>query len=444
MIKLPEEIAHIIKSIEDAGYEAYAVGGCVRDSILGRNPGDWDLTSNASRDTLEALFPDAQIVNKKLGVIRVSRGGVAADVAAYRIDGEYKDFRRPETVIFTEDINEDLRRRDFTMNAIAFSPVRGMADPYGGSEDIRRKLIRGIGDPRMRFEEDALRILRAVRFAAQLDFEIDGETFRSMKEKAALLSHISRERIREEFTKTVTADSGGKGLMLYKEAGLLPYILGKGCADRISGKELERLEDLAATIHLSAPDPAFRIALFYQCFEEERALCAIDNLGYSNEMKKLLRFAVSLFAEMEGISDKVELKRFLEKIGLADYRYLTELAEQRSRILRSPESESRGFGEERDPRSGEEGLRRRAALLKEIQDNGEPVFQQDLAVNGSDLIGLGISEGEEIGRLLRFLLDTVHRFPEKNDKCLLLSMAAGKLKSDQKAGRGDLDYVGGK
>jgi len=357
------------------------------------------------------------------------------------------------------------------MNAIAVSPVRGVVDPYGGIEDIGRKLIRGIGEPRMRFEEDALRILRAVRLAAQLDFEIEEDTFRAMKEKAALLEHISTERIREEFTKTITAGSGGKGLELYIKAGLLPYILGEDCANRISDEEMKRLAELAEAIHLTKPDPALRIALFYQCFEEERALCAIDNLGYSNEMKKLLRFAVSLFAEMEKIGDKVDLKRFLVKVGLAHYRYLTELAEQRSKVLRAREAESRSaaaeaglrFREEGDLRpdqagnmqhgkkgtlhsgnegtlqscsegtlqSCEEGLRRRAALFKEIQDNGEPVFQKDLAVNGSDLIRLGISEGEEIGRLLGFLLDTVHRFPEKNDKRLLLGMAAARLESDQ-------------
>ncbi|MDD3169653.1 MAG: polynucleotide adenylyltransferase, partial [Eubacteriales bacterium] len=191
MIRLPAEITHMIGIIEDAGFEAYAVGGCVRDTILGRHPEDWDLTSNASRAALEALFPDAAIVNRKLGVMRITEGEVTADIAAYRIDGEYKDYRRPETVIFTEEIDEDLKRRDFTMNAIAVSPGRGVADPFGGRADIARKLIRGIGDPGLRFEEDALRILRAVRFAAQLDFEIDGETLRAMKERAELLHHIS-------------------------------------------------------------------------------------------------------------------------------------------------------------------------------------------------------------------------------------------------------------
>lgn len=441
MIRLPEEIVRIIKTIEDAGFEAYAVGGCVRDSILGRHPEDWDITSNASRDTLEALFPNAQIVNKKLGVMRVFRGEVTADVAAFRIDGEYKDYRRPETVIFTEDINEDLKRRDFTMNAIAVSPARGVVDPFGGNEDIRRKLIRGIGDPRFRFEEDALRILRAVRFAAQLDFEIDGETLRAMKERAELLEHISTERIRDEFIKTVTAGSSGKGLALYTEAGLLPYILGKDCAENAAAAELDRLACLAANIHRSSPDPVFRIALVYQCFEEERALCAIDRLGYSNEMKKLLQYAVSLSRELENIRDKLELKRFLGRVGLAHYRYLTELSERRHRVWDSKDGPGSGGSRPREPLP--KGLRLREALLKEIQDNREPVFPEDLAVNGSDLIELGMAEGVEIGRLLKYLLDTVHQFPEKNDKCLLLSMTAVKLRSDKTAGRADPDHIGG-
>jgi tRNA nucleotidyltransferase (CCA-adding enzyme) len=407
MIKLPDEIARIIETIEGAGYEAYAVGGCVRDSILGRRPEDWDLAGNAPRDRLEALFPGAQVVNRKLGVLRLFSEGFTADIAAFRIDGEYRDFRRPENVVFTQDINEDLKRRDFTMNAIAVSPVRGTADPCGGVGDIRKRLIRGIGNPRLRFEEDALRILRAVRFAAQLEFEIDGETFRAMGETATLLSHISTERIREEFTKTIVARGAGKGIALCMEAGLLPYLLGEECAKALTGEELEKLTDLTARISRSAPEPAFRLALFYQCFEESRALCAIDRLSYSNAMKKRLQYAVSLSGKLEQIRDKPSLKGFLCQLGPVHYRYLEELAEQRNTVFPG----------------GEEPFRHRAGLLREIRDNGEPVFMKELAINGQDLKGLGIAEGAEIGRLLARLLATVHRFPEQNGKCQLLGLA---------------------
>ncbi len=408
MIKLPKEIVHMIKTIEDAGFEAYAVGGCVRDSILGRHPEDWDLTSNASRDTLEALFPYASIINKKLGVMRITENGVTADIAAYRIDGEYKDYRRPEAVIFTEEIGEDLRRRDFTMNAVAVSPDRGVVDPYHGREDIKRKLIRGIGDPRVRFEEDALRILRAVRFAAQLDFEIEAETLQAMKEKADLLYFISIERIREEFTKTVTSANSGKGLLLALETGVITYVFGADSMKNVSRREIEKLVRLAELIDRAEPEASFRLALVYQCLGEDSALTAIEWLGYSNEMKKRLRHAVGLSDELDRISDKTELKRFLNRIGREYYRYLTDLSEQRTRVYCL----------------GGEALRLREELFREILAGNEPIFLEDLAVNGDDLLRTGIRKGAEVGTVLKLLLETVHLEPEKNKKDLLLKIAA--------------------
>lgn len=408
MIKLPKEIAHMIQTIEGAGFEAYAVGGCVRDSILGRHPEDWDLTSNASRDSLEALFPEASIVNKKLGVMRITEKGVTADIAAYRIDGEYKDYRRPETVVFTEEIGEDLRRRDFTMNAVAVSPDRGVVDPYHGIADIERKLIRGIGDPRVRFEEDALRILRAVRFAAQLDFEIEAETLQAMKDKADLLYFISIERIREEFTKTVTSANSGKGLRLTLETGVITYVFGADSMKNVSGREIERLVRLAERIDRSEPELSLRLALVYQCLGEDSAFAAIEWLGYSNEMKKLLRYAVSLTDELDGITEKAELKRFINRIGRENYQYLTDLSEQRRRVYCS----------------GDEAFRRREELFREIQSGKEPIFLEDLAVSGNELLKSGIKEGAEMGRILKLLLETVHQAPEKNERGLLLKIAA--------------------
>lgn len=409
MIRLPKEIAHMIKTIEDAGFEAYAVGGCVRDSILGRPPKDWDLTSNASRDILEALFPDAGIVNKKLGVMRITEGEVTADIAAFRIDGAYKDYRHPETVIFTMEVGEDLRRRDFTMNAIAISPERGEVDPFHGREDIERKLIRGIGDPRLRFEEDALRILRAIRFASQLGFEIDGETLQAMKEKSHLLEHISAERIREEFVKTITAGNSGKGLDLLIQTDVLLYVLGEDCMKDAAEAEMKKLSLLSETIDQSKNQQNIRLALIYSCFEKDKALHAIETLQYSNEMKRLLQNAVSLVGELDGIRDKLQLKRFISRIGLEDFQYLTDVAEQQ-RIVYHLDAGA---------------LLYRAELYNEIRSNGEPIFFEDLAVNGNDLIETGMTEGVGIGKLLHLLLDAVHQAPEKNEKDLLLNMLKG-------------------
>ena len=410
MIKLPAEIAHMIKAIEDAGFEAYAVGGCVRDSILGRSPEDWDLTSNASRADLEALFPDAQIVNKKLGVMRITEGEITADIAAYRIDGEYRDYRRPESVVFTNEIGEDLRRRDFTMNAIAISPDRGVVDPYHGREDIGRRLIRGIGDPGLRFEEDALRILRAVRFAAQLNFAIDGDTLKAMGEKVYLLQHISVERVREEFVKTLTGCSCGTGLTLYREIGALPCLLGRDCMENVTDEELERFDFLAGRIERTGFDVRIRTALVYQCFEKTRALGAIEILGYSNEMKKLLRSAVLLTEELEQIGSKTELKRFICKAGTELYRYLTGLSVQRLALEWCDEA----------------GLKRRGEMLEEILQGREAIFIGDLVIGGNDLKEIGVKEGAVIGRILKSLLDAVHQSPELNTRELLLGLA-GKL-----------------
>ena len=406
MIKLPQEIVHMINVIEAAGYEAYAVGGCVRDSILGRHPEDWDLTSNASRDTLGALFPDAMIVNKQLGVMRITEAEITADIAVYRIDGIYKDYRRPEAVIFTEEINEDLKRRDFTMNAIAVSPDRGVVDPYDGRSDIEKKVIRGIGEPCARFEEDALRILRGIRFAAQLEFEVDKDTLRAMIEKKELLTYISMERIREEFSKTVTAKSSGKGLHLYLETGVLSYILGEDCVKNASEQELERLSLLARVIDQTDNKFRKRAALIYLCFEKNKAISAIERMGYSNEMKKLLQLAVNHLEEFRQIRDKVELKRFITRFGLEDYHYLIGLLDQQCKVFSLDDQE----------------VGTKIAIFELIQNSREPIFISDLAVNGDDLKKAGVLEGKEIGRILDLLLDIVHVTPEKNEKLALLEI----------------------
>lgn len=413
MIKLPREIAHMIKTIEDAGFEAYAVGGCVRDSILGKHPEDWDLTSNASRDTLEALFPDAVIINKKLGVMRITEGEVTADLAAFRIDGEYKDYRRPEAVVFTKEIGEDLRRRDFTMNAIAISPERGVVDPYEGRSDIEKRLIRGIGDPRMRLEEDALRILRGIRFAAQLDFELDDETFQAMKEKVSLLAHISVERILDEFTKTLTAQKSGKGLELYLETGAIANILGEECMNSATEQELENLVLLAKNIDRTECEMKFRAALIYLCFEKDRALRAAKIIGYSNEMKRLLQLAIHHLDELGRISGKVELKQFINKIGLDDYDYLENLSMRKCMV----------YGLD------EVALRNRNSLFQSIRNNQEPIFIDELDLDGKDLIRVGICEGVEIGRILNDLLDLVHESPDKNVNTTLLGIVKDKINS---------------
>ena len=204
-IRMPENAKKVIETLEVAGYEAYIVGGCVRDSILGREPGDWDITTAARPEQVKALFRRTIDTGIKHGTVTVMFGKEAYEVTTYRVDGEYSDHRRPDSVEFTANLEEDLKRRDFTINAMAYSPSAGVIDLFGGMDDLDNKVIKAVGDPLARFDEDALRILRAIRFAGQLDFTIERDTRKAMILRAQFLQDISAERIRVELDKLLTS-----------------------------------------------------------------------------------------------------------------------------------------------------------------------------------------------------------------------------------------------
>ena len=205
-ITYPPKVKTIIDRLQEAGYEAFVVGGCVRDSILGITPGDWDITTNALPQDVKALFRRTIDIGIKHGTVKVMLGDEGFEITTYRIDGTYEDSRHPESVTFTPELSEDLRRRDFTINAMAYSEKTGLVDMFGGMDDLRTGLIRAVGDAKERFSEDALRILRALRFSARFGFEIEDETKKAVTQLAPDLSNISAERIREELEKIVCSD----------------------------------------------------------------------------------------------------------------------------------------------------------------------------------------------------------------------------------------------
>lgn len=200
-IAIPQDAVWILNKLNEGGHEAYIVGGCVRDSILGRMPQDWDITTSALPEEIKTIFDHTFDTGIKHGTITVVLHHENYEVTTYRIDGEYADCRHPDEVSFTKKLNEDLLRRDFTMNAIAYHPKEGFRDPFHGQEDIAAGIIRGVGEPAKRFQEDALRMLRCVRFSAQLGFAIDPETWAALCANTALIQKISAERIREELQK---------------------------------------------------------------------------------------------------------------------------------------------------------------------------------------------------------------------------------------------------
>lgn len=226
---IPREVSAVSQGLRDAGFEAYLVGGCVRDLLVARQPRDWDITTNATPEQIQAVFPDSFYENE-YGTVGVKTESIdihtaIIEVTPYRTESEYSDKRRPDKVEFGTSLLEDLARRDFTINAVAYDEDKGhVIDPYDGQKDIKDKLIRAVGDPLMRFNEDALRMLRAVRFIAELDFGIDGATAAAIHMNSKHLRHVSRERIRDEMVKILNSDKPMNGLILAQKLGILEYI----------------------------------------------------------------------------------------------------------------------------------------------------------------------------------------------------------------------------
>ena len=217
-IKIPEYALRAVRVLESAGFSAYFVGGCVRDSLLGNPPADWDIATNALPEQVKAAFRGYTVVDTGLkhGTVTVVSDYHNLEITTYRIDGDYSDSRRPDSVIFTADLHEDLKRRDFTVNAMAYHPEQGLVDDWGGKRDLKEKVLRCVGDPEQRFKEDALRILRGLRFAAVLGFSIEPKTETALRQKRGLLSNISGERIREELVKLLFGENVQQVLLTYR------------------------------------------------------------------------------------------------------------------------------------------------------------------------------------------------------------------------------------
>lgn len=227
---IPEPVASVTRTLHERGFDSYLVGGCIRDLMLGRTPKDWDVTTNATPEEIQSLFPETYYNNEfgTVGVVTDSEDPSlkVVEVTPYRLESEYSDARRPDSVTWGKTVEEDLSRRDFTINAIAYDPNKGhLVDPYNGQKDIKDKIIRAVGDPEERFAEDALRMLRAIRIGAELGFGIDQNTFSAIKNKAELLKMISKERIRDEFVRIIESDRPMEGILFMKQCGILPYVV---------------------------------------------------------------------------------------------------------------------------------------------------------------------------------------------------------------------------
>lgn len=430
ILRLPQNVEKIIAILENAGFEAYAVGGCVRDSILKREPEDWDITTSAKPEQVKNLFRRTVDTGIAHGTVTVLMGKESFEVTTYRIDGIYEDCRHPASVAFTPNLPEDLKRRDFTINAMAYNHTQGLMDAFGGMEDLQVGVIRCVGRAIDRFTEDALRVLRAVRFAAQLGFSIEKETKEAIVQLAGNLRHISAERIRVELNKLLLSDHPEYFNLLY-ETGVTKVVFPE--FDQMMATEQKNPYHIytvgAHTLEVTRqirPEQALRwAALLHDVGKPEKKI--VDEQGcdhfyghgdagavLAESILRRLKFdndtihKVTRLVQWHTYSiepGKKAIRRCMAKIGPDLFPYLLEVKRADS-MGKNPVYQEQML----------ENLSRIQQIYQEILEDRDCVTLRDLAITGDDLKEMGIKQGKEVGDLLKACLALVIDEPEKNTK----------------------------
>lgn len=466
-MQIPERVKYILEQLKENGFEGYAVGGCVRDSILGRAPGDWDITTSAKPEEIKRIFRRTVDTGIEHGTVTVMIGGEGFEVTTYRLDGKYEDHRHPKQVEFTPDLREDLKRRDFTINAMAYSPETGVVDLFDGMGDIERKCIRCVGNPMERFSEDALRMLRGIRFAGQLDFEIEKETEAAITKLAETIQNVSMERIRVEINKLLLSNNPEK-MLLAEQTGLSRYFLPEfltmldtaqnnpnHCYDvgmhslsavrhvqevyrqcrkegqnelspygrEYSDKKVETILVFSALLH-DVGKPVCKttdkegVDHFYghDARGSQMAHDIMRRLRFDNDTIHMVTEIVR-YHERRYNGSRRALRRLISQAGInvMPYLFLIQEADVLAQSDYNREQKLARIAEARE-------------MFLDIRKAHEAVCIKDLAVNGKDLISLGVKPGPEIGRVLRELLDVVIEEPDKNNSKLLLTEAEKRIK----------------
>ena len=428
MIQIPEYATYVINKIEEKGYEAYVVGGCVRDALLGKEPHDYDICTSAFPSEVIECFPEDKIVETGLkhGTVTIvlpmeefggGGGNYEVEVTTYRIDGGYSDGRHPDSVEFTRRLEEDLARRDFTINAMAYNPKLGLVDPYGGEADLTNRIIRCVGNPYERFSEDALRILRAIRFSATLTdkdgkaFAVDRDTALAIFELSPTVNKVSAERINVELSKMITGNFAAITIKFYRRA--LESALGFTIGD----------DDAIDTFRM-IKGMHMRMVLFFSNDVENK----MKALRFSNDQIAFCSAVSVACGEALPIS-RYELKKFIGRYGFTaalasiEINYARISTERNNSLKKDIRTyNSRTFVSEY--------MQRCEKLIrweKDIRDKKECCFVKDLDINGRDLMDLGVQPGPKIGHMLEGLLDAVMLHKVENKKADLLQYAKDYL-----------------
>lgn len=434
-IEMPQAVKEIIERLESAGYEAFAVGGCVRDAVLGRVPADWDITTSAMPEEVKGLFSRTIDTGIQHGTVTVMKDHVGYEVTTYRIDGEYEDARHPKEVSFTSNLVEDLKRRDFTINAMAYNDRVGIVDEFDGIEDLEKGIIRCVGEAKDRFGEDALRILRAVRFSAQLGFKIDETTKEAINELAPNLEKISAERIQAELVKLLVSDHPEYLREAY-ETGITAVVLPE-FDDIMKQEQNDAFHENTVGEHTLRSllqvenDKVLRLTMLFHDVGKPMTYSRTEEgvtrfFGHpdissdmSREIMRRLKFDNDTTDKVKKLTAVHDLfiknapnrvRRAMSKVGKELFPYFLKV--RKANILAWKEdAQKKALAD----------LKELTDIYEGILERGECVCIKELVVDGKDLIAAGVQQGKQIGEILNELLEIVLEEPEKNKKETLLN-----------------------
>lgn len=449
VIKIPEQVNRAIEILEKNGESAYIVGGAIRDSLMGRQVGDWDIATGAHPEKTIEAFQNYKTIETGLkhGTVTVIIDGMPLEITSYRIEHGYSDNRHPDSVDFTDRITDDLARRDFTVNAIAYSPFHGFCDPFGGRNDIEKGIIRCVGDANRRFGEDALRILRAMRFSAVLGFDIAPETAAGIHKNYKLLKNISVERIFTEISKLLCGKNAGKLLREYEDVifFIMPELLPmKNCVQNHERHIFDVWEHTVKAVESIKPTAELRFAMLLhdsgkpQCktTDESGTDHFYSHSKFSREIANniLIRFKTStafrnhictLVEYHDFVPDKISKKTYKKQIASLGSEIINELFEVRFADVsaQNPKFLSEGI------QSNAKGLK----IVKEIEAENECLTIKDLEINGNDIISLGIKPSKKIGEILEILLDEVMDEKIENNHVALLGRAMQLIEPQERS-----------
>lgn len=408
MIKLPKEVRDIIKTLKDHGHNAYTAGLCVRDSLAGKKPIDWDIITDASLDELTGLFPEGKTVSEKLSIVRMygneseEEEQIITDICTYRKK------TAPGEVAFSEDVKDDLRRRDFTVNAMADNGFE-FIDEFGGRSDMQAKLVRTIGPADELFRTEPVKMLKALRITAELGYDFTKDVYEAMLKNHSLVASLPAGTIRKDFLAIMGGEHGGKALNMIVDMNMLADIIGD-TANHLSGREKSDLIVLCQNMDKTKPIASRRMGAFISVLTEKKGLRVIEKLEFSGDLRQNLEDVAKDLPAFHFAQQPQQYKKFIyEHAPMERSDYLLNLQKALMIIFEY---------------SIETKVKSKMFLLKEFERNREPIFVEDLVINADDLVEAGITEDpEECEKLLGMLIERLHIEPNKNTKKDLLELA---------------------